>query len=384
MNIPSPYIPNRGRRAAIVSATKLGFGVAVAALYSPVLRAQQAPLPTQLLADSLEHPWAVASLPDGGFLISERPGRLVLIDAKRQRRVISGLPAVHASGQGGLLDVALSPAFATNRLVFWSCSEKTDAGARTAVFRAELDGTSLRQVQRVFGQRQDPSGRLHFGSRLAFMPSGHLLISTGDRYSERDQAQNPNSHLGKIIRIHADGSIPQDNPFAQGGGAPEVFSLGHRNVQGLAVHPVTGEVWAHEHGPQGGDEVNRIEAGQNYGWPRATFGKEYVTGFSIGEGTRLAGMRDPLHVWVPSIAPSGMAWLSSNAPGLWASAMVVGALKARALVRLSPNAAGGFAETRFKLEGEPRIRDVRSAGASALLVLTDESKGRLLRVELQA
>jgi glucose/arabinose dehydrogenase len=384
MNISTPYIPNRGRRAALASATKLGFGVAVAALYSPVLRAQQAPLPTQLLADSLEHPWAVASLPDGGFLISERPGRLVLIDAKRQRRVISGLPAVHASGQGGLLDVALSPAFATNRLVFWSCSEKTDAGARTAVFRAELDGTSLRQVQRVFGQRQDPSGRLHFGSRLAFMPSGHLLISTGDRYSERDQAQNPNSHLGKIIRIHADGSIPQDNPFSQGGGAPEVFSLGHRNVQGLAVHPVTGEVWAHEHGPQGGDEVNRIEAGQNYGWPRATFGKEYVTGFSIGEGTRLAGMRDPLHVWVPSIAPSGMAWLSSNAPGLWASAMVVGALKARALVRLSPNAAGGFAETRFKLEGEPRIRDVRSAGASALLVLTDESKGRLLRVELQA
>jgi glucose/arabinose dehydrogenase len=225
-----------------------------------------------------------------------------------------------------------------------------------------LQGGSLRQVQRVFAQRQDPSGRLHFGSRLAFAPSGHLFITTGDRYSERDQAQNPNSHLGKVIRLQADGSVPADNPFVGGGGAPEVFSLGHRNLQGLAVHPSTGAVWAHEHGPQGGDEVNQIVAGRNYGWPRATFGKEYVTGFAIGEGTRLPG--------------------SESAPGAWSGCLVVGALKARCVVRLDPNPAGGFREARFTLAGEPRVRDVRASGPQALLVLTDEPKGRLLRLDL--
>jgi glucose/arabinose dehydrogenase len=362
------------RRQLLSSLAKGSAGLMAAWGYPRLLHAQDGQLSPQVLVEGLEHPWSVAMLPDGGFLISERPGRLIRVDSKGQRRILTGLPSVHASGQGGLLDVALSPSFASDRLVYWSCSEKTDAGARTAVFRAELDGGGLRQVQRIFAQRQDPSGRLHFGSRLAFTPSGHLLITTGDRYSERDQAQDPNSHLGKIIRIQADGTIPQDNPFVRGGGAPEVYSMGHRNLQGLAVHPTTGEVWAHEHGPQGGDEVNRIQAGQNYGWPRATFGKEYVTGFSIGEGSRLAGMVDPIHVWVPSIAPSGMTWLGG-------STLVVGALKARCLVRLTPKASGGFQEARFKLPGEPRIRDVRAVGPSSLLVLTDESKGRLLRVE---
>jgi len=374
MRHPYPPLPASPFRRTLLLA-------AVCAPAHSVL-AQSPVLPSQPLIDSLEHPWAVAQLPDGSFLITERPGRMVLASPTGKRAVLLGLPPVHASGQGGLLDVILSPGFERDRMVYWSCSERTDSGARTAVFRAELQGGSLRQVQRVFAQRQDPSGRLHFGSRLAFAPSGHLFITTGDRYSERDQAQNPNSHLGKVIRLQADGSVPADNPFVGGGGAPEVFSLGHRNLQGLAVHPSTGAVWAHEHGPQGGDEVNQIVAGRNYGWPRATFGKEYVTGFAIGEGTRLPGMVDPTHVWVPSIAPSGMAWLSESAPGAWSGCLVVGALKARCVVRLDPNPAGGFREARFTLAGEPRVRDVRASGPQALLVLTDEPKGRLLRLDL--
>jgi len=372
MNLPSP-LHSPLRRALLLAAVSAP---------APAAFAQTASLAAQPLVDGLEYPWAVAALPDGSFLITERPGRMVLASTGGKRLSVSGLPPVHAAGQGGLLDVIVSPSFERDRLVYWSCSEKTEAGARTAVFRAELQGGALRQVQRVFAQRQDPSGRLHFGSRLALSSNGHLFITTGDRYSERDQAQNPNSHLGKVIRLRADGSIPSDNPFVGGGGAPEVFSLGHRNLQGLAVHPVTGDLWAHEHGPQGGDEVNRIVAGQNYGWPRATHGKEYVTGFAIGEGTRLPGMVDPVHVWVPSIAPSGMTWLGESAPGAWTGALVVGALKARCVVRLNPNSSGGFREARFALAGEPRVRDVRAFGPQALLVLTDEPKGRLLRVDL--
>ncbi|MEY2777306.1 MAG: hypothetical protein RLY30_1404 [Pseudomonadota bacterium] len=373
MNNPTPLPTSPSRRALLLAA-------ALAPTH-PLL-AQPVELSSHTLGDGLEYPWAVAHLPDGSFLITERPGRMVLASANGRRSVVAGLPPVHASGQGGLLDVILSPGFERDRLVYWSCAEKTDSGARTAIFRAELQGNALRQVQRVFAQRQDPSGRLHFGSRLAFAPSGHLFITTGDRYSERDQAQNPNSHLGKVIRLQADGSVPADNPFTAGGGAPEVFSLGHRNLQGLAVHPSTGAIWAHEHGPQGGDEVNQIMAGRNYGWPRATFGKEYVTGFAIGEGTQLAGMADPAHVWVPSIAPSGMAWLTQAAPGAWSSSLVVGALKGRCVVRLRPNPSGGFRETRFTLTGEPRVRDVRAFGSKSLLVLTDEPRGRLLRIDL--
>lgn len=336
---------------------------------------------TLTLADGLKHPWGLAELPDGSLLITERAGRLLHLHPDGKRQIINGLPAIAAGGQGGLLDVALHPGFSGNRLVYLSFSQPGPGGAGTAVARARLSQQQLSDIQIIFEQVPKTHGGAHFGSRLAFDKQGYLFITTGDRYHSRDQAQSLDNHLGKIIRLHDDGRIPADNPFVDRQDAlPEIWSLGHRNVQGAAIHPETGELWTHEHGPQGGDEVNRIQKGHNYGWPVVTFGEEYGGGV-IGEGSRKAGMTDPLWVWMPSIAPSGMLFYRGNAFSQWRNNLFVGALAGRKLIRLELNNDKVIGEHHLLTDLNARIRALAQAADGGIYVLTDAGDGRLLKLQ---
>jgi Glucose/sorbosone dehydrogenases len=267
------------------------------------------------VASGLQNPWSLAFLPDGRMLVTERPGQMRIVGSDGSVSApIAGVPEVHARGQGGLLDVAVSPNFADDKLIVFSYAEPTAGGARTAVARARLDaeGLQLEDVRRIFAQNEDPSGNHHWGSRLVFARDGTLFITLGDRFHSRERAQALDSHLGKVVRIAIDGSAPADNPLAGRSDArPEIWSWGHRNVQGAALHPQTGELWTHEHGPQGGDEINRTRAGLNYGWPEVTYGREYVTGRKIGEGEAREGVEPPVLQFTPSIAPR--AWPSTPA-----------------------------------------------------------------------
>jgi len=251
------------------------------------------------VAAGLQNPWGLAFLPDGRMLVTERPGRLrILHPDGKIGEPVQGLPRIDAGGQGGLLDVALDPRFADNALVYWSYSEPAtsgEAGNSTAVARGKLEANRITGVQVIFRQRPKVASSAHFGSRLVFARDGRLLVTLGDRFSRRDDAQTLDTHHGKVVRIEPDGRVPADNPFVGRAGAlPEIWSYGHRNVQGAALHPQTGDLWTHEHGPQGGDELNLTEAGRNHGWPVITYGREYVTGFKIGEGTSRADVVAPL------------------------------------------------------------------------------------------
>ncbi len=337
------------------------------------------------VAGGLDHPWSLAFLPDGRMLVTERPGRLRLLSADGSRQVaVDGVPRVYARGQGGLLDVVLSPAFAQDRAIFLSYAEPTANGARTAVARATLSNEaspSLQNLRVIFGQKHDPSGGNHFGSRLVFGRDGNLFVTLGDRFTHRDRAQELDNHYGKIIRIRPDGSVPPDNPFVGRAGAlPEIHSYGHRNVQGAALHPASGRLWTHEHGPQGGDEVNLEKAGANYGWPIITYGREYGTGLKIGEGTERAGIEPPLLQWTPSIAPSGMAFYTGDRFPAWRGNLFVGSLKYQMLVRLELDGEKIVREERLLTDLKERVRDVRQGPDGYLYLLTDESKGRLLRL----
>jgi aldose sugar dehydrogenase len=338
------------------------------------------------IANGLENPWAVAFLPDGQYLVTERPGRMRLISAAgKVSTPLEGVPRVLASGQGGLLDVVLSPEFARDNTVFFAYSQPTNGGARTAVARAELQGNSLRNLQVIFAQRQDPSGGYHFGARIVFGRDGNLWITLGDRYFQKDRAQDLSSHFGKVVRIRPNGSVPPDNPYVNTPNAlPEIWSIGHRNLQGAVLHPATGKLWTHEHGAQGGDELNIPEPGKNYGWPVITWGVDYGGG-KIGEGTNKPGLEQPVHYWVPSIAPSGMCFLTSDRyqaqwPG-WKNSLFIGSLKFRQLVRLELDGQRVMREERFSFTPSERIRDVRQGNDGLLYVLTDASDGKLLRVE---
>lgn len=337
------------------------------------------------VADGLVHPWSLAFLPDGSMLVTERPGRLRRVAPDgRLSAPLAGVPEVQARGQGGLLDVVTGPDFARDRSVFLSYAEPAARGARTAVARATLsaDGGALRDLSVIFRQRDQVSGGNHFGSRLVFARDGSLFVTLGDRFSERDSAQDLGSHLGKIVRIRADGSVPPDNPFVGREGAlAEIHSLGHRNVQGAALHPDTGRLWTHEHGPQGGDEVNLEKPGANYGWPVITYGREYVSGFRIGEGTERADIEPPLYQWTPSIAPSGMAFLTSDRYPGWRGSVFVGSLKFRLLVRLEVDGTRVLREQRLLAGLGERIRDVRQGPDGALYLLTDANDGQLLRLD---
>ena len=339
------------------------------------------------VAQGLDHPWAVAFLPQGQFLITERPGRMRVVSASGQvSPPLAGVPAVAASGQGGLLDVVTDTAFARNRRIFFCFSEPAAAGARgnsTALARATLseDALSLQDVKVIFSQRPKVDSSLHFGCRIVQAADGNLFLTLGDRYHRKDDAQKLDNHHGKIIRITPEGAVPPDNPFAkQPGALPEIWSYGHRNSQGATLGP-DGKLWMHEHGPQGGDEINQPQPGRNYGWPVITYGENYGGG-KLGEGRAKAGMEQPLHYWAPSIAPSGMAFLTSARYGAaWQGSLFIGSLKFGTLHRLE--VAGGKVQREEKLlqgNGE-RIRDVRQGPDGLLYMVTDSPQGRLLRLQ---
>jgi glucose/arabinose dehydrogenase len=335
------------------------------------------------LTEGLEHPWGLAFLPDGRMLVTERPGRLrvVAADGKLDPRPVEGLPAIAETGQGGLLDVALHPQFRDNRWVYLSYAARGDRGVGTEVLRGKLSGHRLEDTQVLFRMQPKSGGGRHFGSRLVFDRAGYLFITLGDR-GDQDRAQRLNDHAGSVIRLHDDGRVPADNPFAGRAGAlPQKYTLGNRNMQGAALHPETGVLWTHEHGPQGGDEVNVIRPGRNYGWPVITYGVNYGVGTKIGEGTHKAGMEQPLHKWVPSIAPSGMAFYTGDKFPRWRGDLFVGSLKFQLLVRLKLDGETVVQEERV-LEGElGRIRDVRVGPDGYIYLLTDSSDGALVRLE---
>jgi glucose/arabinose dehydrogenase len=287
---------------------------------------------------------------------------------------------VFAEGQGGLLDVVLDPDFAANSTIYLSYAEPAADGTNgTAVARARLDGQQLDDVKVIFRQQPKFPGRHHFGSRLVFARDGTLFVTLGERNSERDLAQDLGTHIGKIVRITTDGEAPADNPFiGREGALPEIWTYGHRNLQGATLHPETGRLWTHEHGPRGGDEINLPEPGRNYGWPIITYGREYH-GPAIGEGTRKAGMEDPLHFWVPSIGPSGMAFHSGRGHPAWKGQLFVGALPAKQLVRLEIG-DDGRVKREERIAIGSRVRDVREGPDGALYLATDEDAGQILRI----
>ncbi|MFC5569455.1 PQQ-dependent sugar dehydrogenase [Lysobacter yangpyeongensis] len=340
------------------------------------------------IASGLEHPWAVALLPAGGYLVTERPGRLRRVGADGAlSKPLAGVPEVFAEGQGGLLDVVLAPDFKSSRRIYLSYAEPgADDTAGTAVASATLGATSLENVKVIYRQQPKLEGGNHFGSRIAFdgIPpgsGGHVFISQGER-TYRPRAQQLDMLQGKLVRLNLDGSVPQDNPFAGRKGArPEIWSYGHRNMQGLATDPRTGKVWQSEHGPRGGDEINIPEAGRNYGWPIITHGIDY-SGFPISEavGTSAPGMEQPHYVWAKSPAVSGMAFLVDRPASKWNNSLFVGALADGSLIRLSLDGDRIVGEERLLKELGARIRDVRVGPDGDVYVLTDEADGKLLRL----
>lgn len=341
------------------------------------------------VARGLQHPWAVAFLPQGRFLVSERPGRLRIVQPDgRLGPPLAGVPKVAAGGQGGLLDVVVDRDFARSRRVFFCYAEpgadaSTNARANgTALASAVLseDDSALRQVQVLFSQQPKVASQLHFGCRIVQAPDGNLFLALGERFSRKDDAQRLDNHLGKVVRIAPTGGPADGNPLVGRAGAlPEIWSWGHRNPQGAAWGP-DGRLWLHEHGPQGGDEINRPEAGRNYGWPVVTHGENYGGG-KIGEGTNKAGMEPPLHWWVPSIAPSGMAFLTSDRYGpAWRGSLFVGALKAQRLHRLQLQGTRVVRDEYLLTALGARIRDVRQGPDGWLYLLTDSADGQLLRL----
>ncbi len=342
------------------------------------------PLRAVPVVEGLDNPWAVAFLPDGRMLITEKAGQLRI--AERDGRLsapLSGLPAVSAGGQCGLLDVVLDPAFASNQRIFFTFAEPGDSGNSTAVGRARLVGQQLHDVRTIFSQRPKVNSRNHCGSRIVFDRTGHLLVGLGDRFSAKDEAQNPANHLGKVVRITVEGQAPADNPWVgREGAAPEVFSLGHRNIQGVALHPGSGELWASEHGPQGGDEINRVQAGRNYGWPLVTLGRNYGTGTRIGEEGPKPGFEQPLRHWVPtSVAPSGLAFVTSERYPGWKGSLLLGTLRGQALIRLTLEGDRVVDEQRLLEDLKLRIRDVRQGPDGWIYVLTDGPAARLMRLQ---
>lgn len=341
------------------------------------------PLDVQTFASGLAHPWGLAFLPDGKILVTERPGRMRIVSAEGQLSPpLKNVPEVWASGQGGLLDVIADTAFAQNRTIFFCYAERVSGGGRTAVARAKLDDGAgrLDELKVIFRQEGPLSSGGHYGCRIVQGADGNLFVTLGEHFSARDEAQNLGNHLGKLIRITPDGAAPPDNPFVGRDGAkPEIWSYGHRNEQGLAIHPATGELWEIEHGPRGGDEVNVIARGRNYGWPVIGFGIDY-SGAKIHESTAKDGMEQPAKYWVPSIAPSGAAFYTGKLFPKWNGSLFTGALAGKMLVRLTVNGHAVTGEERLLQNLYERIRDVRQGPDGALWLLTDNSAGRILRI----
>ena len=345
------------------------------------------------VADSLENPWSMAFLPGGDMLITERPGRLRIVrKGKLLPNPVEGVPAVRRGGQSGLLDVVLHPSFATNRLIYFSYAKPSadTMQGTTAVARARFENDRLTNVQEIFEAKVWSTGRGHHGSRLAFDRNGFLFITLGDRMVppsgnlEAHPAQDLTNHFGKLIRLHDDGRVPADNPFVNREGAlPETWSYGHRNVQGFAIHPETGDVWATEHGPQGGDELNLIQPGKNYGWPVIGFGVNYRTGAAIHSGTHKEGMEQPVYVWVPSIATSGLLFYTGDKFPGWRGSLFVGGMQGEVLARLTLDGRRVMNEEKL-VQRMGRIRDVRQSPDGYIYLAIDNREGKktpILRLE---
>jgi glucose/arabinose dehydrogenase len=372
--------------------TGLGFLVwFVAAATSPLqAQAPRSPTPApvkgvvsvQTVTKGLEHPWGLALLPDKRMLVTERPGHLRIVGTDgRASEPLAGVPKVYASGQGGLLDVALSPTFEKDRVIYLSYAEPGDGGAGTAVARARLGERELENVQVIW--RQQPKvggGSNHWGSRIVFRPDGTLFVTLGERFNHSERAQDLSTTLGKIVRLNPDGSAPRDNPFVNRKGAlPEIWSYGHRNVQAAALHPDTGRLWTVEHGARGGDELNHPEAGKNYGWPVISYGTHYSFA-KIGEGTAKQGMEQPVYYWDPVIAPSGMVIYTGDLFPGWKGNYLIGSLTPGGLVRLVMKDGKVAQEERYRGDLDARIRDVRQAPDGSLYLLADARDGQILRV----
>ena len=341
-------------------------------------------LVTQAVATGLDHPWALAFLPEGRFLVTERPGRMRIVSADGKiGPALGGVPEVVAAGQGGLLDVVLDSGFERNRALFFCFSEPGPGGNSTGLARARLaaDDSRLEDVKVIFSAKPKVASNAHFGCRIAEARDGHLFLTLGERFSRKEDAQKLDNHHGKVVRLTKDGAPAPGNPFsARAGALPEIWSYGHRNPQGAAIAP-DGTLWINEHGPQGGDEINLPQAGRNYGWPVITYGENYGGG-AIGEGiTRREGMEQPLHYWVPSIAPSGMAFLTSDRYGAGMKGnLFVGSLKFAYLDRIELSGASVVREHKLIAQQGERVRDVRQGPDGLLYVLTDSSRGKLLRL----
>src|SRR5687767_10227524 len=346
------------------------------------------------VADGLIQPWAIAFLPGGDALITERPGRLrILRQGKLVPQPVEGVPKVFHSSQGGLLEVMPHPNFASNRLVYITYSKPgaTEADSRTALIRARFENDRLTDVKELFDAVS--KGRGHYSGKIAFDKSGYLFLTLGDRQVppegnlEAHPAQDLTNHHGKIVRLHDDGRVPTDNPFVSRAGArPEIWSYGHRNVQGLAIHPETGELWADEHGPQGGDELNRIEPGKNYGWPVIGFGVNYTTGLAIHKGTHRDGMEQPVKIWVPSIGISGMMFYTGDKFPQWKGNLFIGGMNGQQLSRLTLNGRR-VANEELLVQQMGRIRDIRQGPDGFIYLVTDNRDGAatpIYRLEPQA
>lgn len=358
----------------------LGAGPSTAA-EAPVFESELHRFRLTTVSRGLEHPWGLAFLTDGAMLVTERSGQLRLIrDGVLDPVPVPGTPEVHASGQGGLLDVALHPDFATNRWIYLSYAGRGRDGAGTEVARGRFVGGRIEGLERIFAVARKSGGGRHFGSRLVFGADGTLYITAGER-GDSERAQDPHDAAGSVIRVTDSGAIPPDNPFlGSGDGLPEIFSFGHRNPQGLARDPETGRIWAVEHGPRGGDELNLLQPGANYGWPVITYGKSYA-GFEIGEGSAKPGMEQPAAYWVPSISPSGLTFYTGDAFPRWRGSLFLGALSGEMLVRLELDREKVVREERLLEDLETRIRDVRQGPDGRLYLLTDETDGALLRLD---
>ena len=363
----------------------VGFAVGVAAQTQPAMqRSALHDYRVVTVIDALVQPWSIAFLPGGDALITERPGRLrILRNGKVLPQAVEGVPQVYHSSQGGLLEVMPHPNFATNRLLYLTYSKPLPDGkdaSTTALIRGRFENDRLTNVEQLF--ESVSKGRGHFGGKIAFDKNGYLFLTLGDRQVppegnlEAHPAQDLSNHHGKLIRLHDDGRVPADNPFVNRAGAkPEIFSYGHRNVQGIAVHPETGEVWINEHGPQGGDELNRPQPGRNYGWPVIGFGVNYTTGLAIHSGTHRQGMEQPVHIWVPSIGISGAMFYTGDRFPQWRGSLFVGGMNGQKLVRLTLD-RGRVANEEDLVQQSGRIRDVRQGPDGYIYLVTDDRDGK--------
>lgn len=385
--MPTP--PQNRRRSLCITIA------ALPTLFTGAARAQTArtelhAVRASVVVSGIAQPWGMAWLPDGRLLITEKRGTLRIVRAGRLLpEPVAGLPKATVHGQGGLMDVAVHPDHARNSWIYWSYNGEQDGEHGTEVARGKLsaDGTRVTDVQVIFRMRPKSGAGQHFGSRLVFDRDGMLYITLGDRgdsasKGREQRAQRLDDHAGSVIRLHDDGRVPADNPYVRRAGVlPEIYNHGHRNIQGAAVHPTTGRLWTHEHGPQGGDEVNIEAPGANYGWPVITHGRNYGFGTRIGEGSSAGGMVDPVHVWVPSIAPSGMAFYTGSRFPRWQGNLFVGALAGQTLVRLTLEGERVLREERLFNSSLGRIRDVRQGPDGLLYLLTDAQDGQLIRLE---